>query len=324
MADIHGKKIKLFTLSASKKLGAEIAEKLGISLSELTVTRFADGEVSIDIKETVRGHDVFVIQSTNAPVNENYMELLITIDALKRASAKSINIVMPYYGYARQERKALPRQPISARLMADLLQVAGADRVVCIDLHAAQIQGFFDIPIDNMLASPILAKYIDEKNIQDLCVVSPDHGGTTRARKFAEFFNAPLAIMDKRRIGPNQVGQMTVLGDVKDKNVVVIDDMVDTGGTICLACEKLKESGAKSIIVCCTHPVLSGPACERLQNSSIDEFVCTNTIELPESKKFPKLTQLSCGDLLAHAILNIIDSQSISVLFDYDAKHKVQ
>lgn len=318
MAEVHGKKVKLFTLSASQNLGKEIADYIGIPLSGISVGRFADGEVNIDIKETVRGHDVFVIQSTSAPVNENYMELLIMIDALKRASAKTINVVMPYYGYARQDRKALPRQPISAKLMADLLETAGADRVVSVDLHAAQIQGFFDIPIDNFEGGPVLARYIDSKNIPDMCVVSPDHGGTTRARKFATYFNAPLAIMDKRRSAPNQIAQMTVLGDVKDKNIVVVDDMVDTGGTMVEACNKLKEAGCRDIYVCITHPVLSGPAIERITSSPITEFICTNTIELEPAKRFPKLHQLTVAPVLAQGIMNILDGKPLSGLFTYN------
>ncbi|MDD5183263.1 MAG: ribose-phosphate pyrophosphokinase, partial [Bacilli bacterium] len=218
MADVHGKKVKLFTLNSNPDLAREIAEYMGIELSDSIITRFADGELNINISETVRGHDVFIIQSTSSPVNEHYMELLIMIDALIRASAKTVNIVMPYYGYSRQDRKALSRQPISARLVADLLEVAGATRVLSMDLHAGQIQGFFKIPIDNFEAAPIMVRYIKEKKLDDFVIVSPDHGGATRARKFAENFNAPLAIIDKRRPKPNVVEVMSIIGDVKGKN----------------------------------------------------------------------------------------------------------
>ena len=232
MALIHGKNVKLFSLNANRELAEEIAGYLGIQVSECLVSKFADGEVNISIGETVRGCSVFVVQPTNNPVNENYMELLVMIDALKRASAKEINVIMPYYGYSRQDRKAAPRQPISAKLMADLLQVAGANRMMCLDLHAAQIQGFFDIPIDNFLALPVLAEYFVNKNLDDIVVVSPDHGGTTRARKLAEVLDAPLAIVDKRRPKPNQAEVMNLIGEVDGKNCIIIDDMVDTAGTL--------------------------------------------------------------------------------------------
>ena len=319
MATIHGKKIKLFSLSSNLPLATEVAEYVGVPLSVCNVQRFADGEVSINIEETVRGHDVFVIQSTNKPVNDNYIELLIMIDALKRASAQSINVIMPYYGYSRQDRKAASRQPISAKLMADLLQAAGATRVLCVDLHADQIQGFFNIPIDNFRALPILAKYFVEKNIEDVVVISPDHGGTTRARRLADALGAPLAIIDKRRPRPNVAQVMNVIGEVEGMNAVIIDDMVDTAGTLVAAVEMLKKKGAKDIYCCCTHPILSDPAIERITNSALSELVTTNTIQLEDYKKAcPKMVQLSVAPLIGQGILNIVDDKPLSDLFVYN------
>lgn len=323
MANIHGKKIKLFSLNSNLDLAKEIAEYIGVELSCCNVKRFADGEVQINIDESVRGHHIFVIQSTNKPVNENYMELFIMIDALKRASAKSINVVMPYYGYSRQDRKAAARQPISAKLMADLLQTAGADRVLCMDLHADQIQGFFDIPIDNFRALPILAEYFDEKNLEDVVVISPDHGGTTRARRLAEALNAPIAIIDKRRPRPNVAQVMNLIGEVKDKNAIIIDDMVDTAGTLVAAVNVLIEKGAKNVYCCCTHPILSDPAVERISGSALKEFVTTNTIVLSdEIKNNPKFKQLTIAKVFGQGILNIIDDKAVSDLFDYRGKHE--
>ncbi len=317
MADLHGNKVKLFALNSNPELAKEIADYVGIELSECSLTRFADGEVNINIPETVRGHHVFIIQSTSAPVNENYMELLIMIDALKRASASTINVIMPYYGYSRQDRKALSRQPISAKLVADLLTVAGATRVVSMDLHAAQIQGFYNIPIDNFEAASVIVKYYKKKKLEDIVVVSPDHGGTTRARKFALNFDAPIAIVDKRRPRPNVAEVMNIIGEVKDKNCIIIDDIVDTAGTVIAAAKALKEHGAKSVYVSCTHPVLSGDAPQRILESEIDEFVTTNSIQLPEEKKNSKIRQLSIAQILGQGIINIIDGTSISNLFTY-------
>ena len=282
MAEIHGIKVKLFALNSNPELAKEIADYMGIGLSECTIEKFADGEIGINITETVRGHHVFIIQSTSNPVNEHYMELLIMIDALKRASARSINVIMPYYGYSRQDRKALPRQPISAKLMADMLTAAGATRVVSLDLHAAQIQGFYNIPIDNFEAAPLIAKYIKKQNIEDIVVVSPDHGGTTRARKFALNFNAPIAIIDKRRPRPNVAEVMNIIGEVDGKNAIIVDDIVDTAGTVCAASTALKKAGAKDIYVVCTHPVLSGEGSKRVLNSDITKLITTNTIKLSE------------------------------------------
>ena len=321
MALIHGKNVKLFSLNANRELAEEIAEYLGIQVSECLVSKFADGEVNISIGETVRGCSVFVVQPTNNPVNENYMELLVMIDALKRASAKEINVIMPYYGYSRQDRKAAPRQPISAKLMADLLQVAGADRMMCLDLHAAQIQGFFDIPIDNFLALPILAEYFVEKNLDDVVVVSPDHGGTTRARKLAEVLDAPIAIVDKRRPKPNSAEVMNLIGDINGKNCVIIDDMVDTAGTLAIVVKVLKERGAKAVYACCSHGLLSGTACEKLDATPLEELIITNSVKLSEEKKkYPWIKQLSIAKLLASGILNIVDDKPVSDLFSYNKK----
>jgi len=315
MAIFHGSKVKVFSLSSNHPLAQEIADYVGIPLSDCEVTRFADGEISINISETVRGHKVFVIQTTSNPVNEHLMELLIMIDALKRASAREINIVMPYYGYCRQDRKAKARQPISAKLVADLLTVAGATRVISVDLHAAQLQGFFNIPIDNFRAMPILATYIQSKNLENVCVVSPDHGGVARARTLADILVAPIAIIDKMRPEPNVAEVMNIIGHVRGKNCIIIDDMIDTAGSMVAAAIALKEAGAKDIYALCTHPLLSGSAPERVTNSPIIELVCTNTIYLPEEKKFPKLKQLSIASLLGQGIINIIDDQGISTLF---------
>lgn len=318
MAIIEGKKIKLFALNSNKELAQEISDYLGIPLSDCSVEKFADGEVAININETVRGHSVFVIQSTSTPVNDNYMQLLIMIDALKRASAEQINIIMPYYGYSRQDRKAAPRQPISAKLMADLLQTAGADRIMCLDLHAAQIQGFFDIPIDNFLAFPIFAEYFVNKKLDDVVVVSPDHGGVTRARKLAVVLDAPIAIVDKRRPKPNSAEIMNIIGDIKGKNCIIIDDMIDTAGTISIVISALKERGAKEVFACCSHALLSGNAVEKISKTPIKELVITNSVELAPEKQTSYMVKLSIAELLSRGILNIIKDQPVSDLFTYD------
>ena len=320
MAIIHGTKVKLFCLNSNPMLGQQIADFMGISLAECSISRFSDGEVNINIAETVRGHNVFVVQSTSAPVNENYMELLIMIDALKRASAKTINVIMPYYGYSRQDRKALSRQPISAKLVADLLTKAGASRVISMDLHAAQIQGFFDIPIDNFEAMPILASYFKEHHLEDVVVVSPDHGGTTRARKFALNFDAPIAIIDKRRPRPNVAEVMNIIGDIDGKNCIIVDDIVDTAGTVSIASEALKKAGAKDIYLVATHPILSGEAVKRINESPITKFITTNSIRLSEEKQSDKIVQLSIAKVIGQGILNIIDDKPISVLWDSTAQ----
>ncbi len=322
MALIHGSQVKIFALSSNHDLGEEIANYLGLPLSECSTVRFADGEVMVNIAETVRGHDVFVVQPTSNPVNESYMELLIMIDALKRASAKTINIIMPYYGYSRQDRKAKAREPISAKLMADLIQTAGASRVLTMDLHAAQIQGFFNIPIDNFEALPILVQYFKDKKLDNIVVVSPDHGGTTRARKFALYFDAPIAIIDKRRPRPNVAEVMNIIGEVKDKHAIMVDDIVDTAGTITVAANALRDAGAKDIYVACSHPILSHPAIDRINASAIKELVTTNSIRLSEDKKTEKVVQLSIAKIIGQGILNIIDGKSVSDLFKYDPKNR--
>ncbi|AIM16608.1 MULTISPECIES: ribose-phosphate diphosphokinase [Neobacillus] len=309
--------LKVFSLNSNMPLAREIAKVIGVELGKCSVTRFSDGEIQINIEESIRGCDVFVIQSTNQPVNENIMELLIMIDALKRASAKTINIVMPYYGYARQDRKARAREPITAKLVANLLETAGATRVLCLDLHAPQIQGFFDIPIDHLMGVPILADYFKNKELSgDVVIVSPDHGGVTRARKMAERLKAPIAIIDKRRPRPNVAEVMNIVGNIEGKIAILIDDIIDTAGTITLAANALVENGAKEVYACCTHPVLSGPAIERIQNSKIKELVVTNSISLPEEKKIEKIISLSVAPLIGEAIIRIHEEQSVSTLFD--------
>ncbi len=308
--------LKIFSLNSNAALAREIADIVGVDLGKSSVTRFSDGEIQINIEESIRGCDVYVIQSTSDPVNEHLMELLIMIDALKRASAKTINIVMPYYGYARQDRKARAREPITAKLVANLLETAGATRMITLDLHAPQIQGFFDIPIDHLMGVPILADYFLEKRFDDIVIVSPDHGGVTRTRKMADRLKAPIAIIDKRRPKPNMVEVMNIVGNVEGKTAILIDDIIDTAGTITLAANALVEHGAREVYACCTHPVLSGPAIERIQNSKIKELVVTNSIALPEEKKIEKLIQLSVAPLLSEAIIRVHEKQSVSVLFD--------
>lgn len=308
--------LKVFSLNSNKTVAEEIAKHIGVGLGKCSVTRFSDGEIQINIEESIRGCDVFVIQSTSYPVNEHIMELLIMIDALKRASAKTINIVMPYYGYARQDRKARSREPITSKLVANLLQTAGASRVITLDLHAPQIQGFFDIPIDHLMAVKILSDYFAEKHLDDIVVVSPDHGGVTRARKMADRLKAPIAIIDKRRPRPNVSEVMNIIGNIEGKTCILIDDIIDTAGTITLAANALVENGAKEVYACCTHPVLSGPAIDRINNSKIKELVITNSIALPEEKKTAKIKELSVATLIGEAIIRIYEDKSVSTLFD--------
>ena len=316
MALYHGEKIKLFALTASQNLAKEVSELLNIPLSGCQITRFADGEVGVNIDETVRGHKVFVIQSTSSPVNEHLMELLIFIDALKRASAREINIVMPYYGYSRQDRKAKSREPISAKLVADLLTAAGATRVICLDLHAAQIQGFFNIPIDNLQGMPLFCEYIEKNKIDNFVVVSPDHGGAARARRLAEPFETDIAIIDKRRPKPNVSEVMGIIGNVEGKNCVIIDDMIDTAGTVYNACQALKKAGALDVYMFASHALLSGQAVERLTTGGFKKVVVTNSIELAESKKFPQLEIISIAGLISNAIERVLDDLPLSPLFD--------
>lgn len=308
-------KLKIFSLDSNRKLAEEIAEIIGVKLGQCTVTRFSDGEIQINIEESIRGCDVYIVQSTSEPVNEHLMELLIMIDALKRASARSINIVMPYYGYARQDRKARAREPITAKLVANLLETAGATRMITLDLHAPQIQGFFDVPIDHLMGVPILAEYFEQKRLEDIVIVSPDHGGVTRARKLADRLKAPIAIIDKRRPRPNVAEVMNIVGNIEGKTAILIDDIIDTAGTITLAANALVENGAKEVYACCTHPVLSGPATERIQNSKIKELVITNSIAIPEEKMTDKVVQLSVAALLSEAIIRVFENKSVSVLF---------
>lgn len=312
-------KITVFSLSSSKKLAQDIASILGTKVGDCKVHHFADGEILCEIGESVRGKDVFIVQSTSNPVTENLMEILVLTDALKRASAREITAVIPYFGYARQDRKAKPRQPITSKLVADLLTTAGVNRVVTVDLHAAQIQGFFDIPVDEMQALPLLIKYFRKKKVQDLCVVSPDHGGATRARKMSEAFDCPIAIIDKRRPKPNVAEVMGIIGNVEGKNCILIDDMIDTAGTITAGVDMLKQKGAKDVYIACTHGVLSGPAIERLSTCAAKEVVITNTIEIPQEKKFDKIVSVSVAGLLAHTIENIENDLPVSDVFtQYD------
>ncbi len=307
---------KIFTGNSHIELAKEIADIMGKPLGKATVTKFSDGEISVNIWESVRGIDVYIIQSTCSPVNDNLMELLIMIDAMKRASAGRINAIIPYYGYARQDRKAKARDPITAKLVADLIMAGGADRVLTMDLHANQIQGYFDIPVDHLLGMPIIAKYFKEKQMEDLVVVSPDHGSVTRARNLAEFLNCPIAIIDKRRPEPNKSEIMNIIGNIDGKNCIIIDDMIDTAGTICNAANAIKDLGAKAVFAAATHPILSGPAVERLEASAIEELVLLNTVPLAEEKKLEKMTFLSVAPLFAEAMTRVFTNGSISVLFD--------
>ena len=316
----HGKDIKIFAGNSNRPLAEAICKDIGISLGNAEVGAFSDGENFVSIYETVRGSDVFVIQSTCSPVNDNLMELLIMIDALKRASAGRITAVIPYFGYARQDRKTKPRDPISAKLVANLITKAGADRVLTMDLHANQIQGFFDIPVDNLLGTKILTQYFYDKigtNNPDYVVVSPDLGSVTRVRKFTDKLDLPMAIVDKRRPKPNVSEVMNIIGDIKDKNVILVDDMVDTAGTLCNGAKALVErGGAKSVIACATHGVLSGPAIERLQNSVIDKLILLDTIPAEGDKAIDKIEMLTVADLFAEAIHRIYDEHAISDLYN--------
>ncbi|EAC8769552.1 ribose-phosphate pyrophosphokinase [Listeria monocytogenes] len=310
-------KLKIFSLNSNRELAEEIAKEVGIELGKSSVTHFSDGEIQINIEESIRGCHVYVIQSTSNPVNQNLMELLIMIDALKRASAATINIVMPYYGYARQDRKARSREPITAKLVANLIETAGATRMITLDMHAPQIQGFFDIPIDHLNAVRLLSDYFSERHLgDDLVVVSPDHGGVTRARKMADRLKAPIAIIDKRRPRPNVAEVMNIVGNVDGKVCIIIDDIIDTAGTITLAAKALREAGATKVYACCSHPVLSGPAMKRIEESPIEKLVVTNSIALPEEKWIDKMEQLSVAALLGEAIVRVHENASVSSLFE--------
>jgi ribose-phosphate pyrophosphokinase len=315
--NLHGKDIKIFAGNSNRALAEEIAEKIGLPVGVATVGQFSDGEVAVNIGEVVRGSDVFIIQSTCPPVNDNLMELLILIDALRRASAGRITAVMPYFGYARQDRKAKARDPISAKLVANLITTAGADRILTMDLHAPQLQGFFDIPVDHLLGVPILAEYFKNKfeSFDDVVIVSPDVGSVTRSRKVAERLDVPIAIIDKRRPKANVSEIMNIIGDVRDKRLILVDDLIDTGGTIVNAVKALVEMGAKEVYACCTHAVLSGPAIERIKNSHIKELVMLNTIPQTPEKQIGNIVSLSVASIFAEAIERIYGDISISTLF---------
>lgn len=308
------RELKIITGTSNISFAEKISEYLNTPLTDTLVSRFSDGEIRVQINENVRGSDVFVIQSLCYPANDNIMELLLLLDALKRSSAHRITAVIPYFAYARQDRKDKPRVPISAKLLADLIQKAGAHRVLTVDLHSAQIQGFFDCPVDNLYALPVIYKYLEEKGLDDVVVVSPDAGGVERARVLANKLKAGLAIIYKRRPAPNVVETLDVIGDIKGKNAIIIDDMIDTAGTIVSASKMLIEKGAKSVIAACTHPIFSGPAIDRLKNSPIEEVIATDTIPT-DNKKFEKLTILSVANLVGEAIRRINIESSVSSLF---------
>jgi len=307
--------LKIFTGNSNRQLAEEICQVVGVPLGKAYVGRFADGEVEVKIEENIRGRDCFLIQSTCPPVNENLMEFLIMLDAALRASARRITAVLPYFGYGRQDRKVEPRVPISAKLVAKLITVAGANRILALDLHAGQIQGFFDIPVDHLYAMPVLFEYFRKKNFKDPVVIAPDPGGVERARAFAKRLDASLAIVDKRRPKPNEAAVMHIIGDVKGKDAIILDDMVDTGGTLIRVAEALKKEAAKKVYAACSHGVLSGNATELVAKSELEELVITNTIPLDEKKSNNKIKILSVAYLLGEAILRIHREESVSALF---------
>jgi ribose-phosphate pyrophosphokinase len=313
----HEPELKIFAGNSNPPLAEEFSAYLKVPLGKAVVETFSDGESKVEIKENVRGADVFVLQSTSAPGNDNLMELLLMLDAFKRASAMRITAVIPYYGYARQDRKVIPRVPISAKLIADLITTAGASRMLTMDLHSGQIQGFFDIPVDNLYATPVLLQYLKKRlNHNEVTIVSPDAGGVERARAIATRLNASLAIIDKRRVGPNVVAEMNIIGEVKDQIAVLLDDMIDTAGTLTMAADALKKEGARKILGCCTHPVLSGPAIQRIEESALEELIVTNTIPLgPEAKRCGKIKVLSVAHLIGEAVRRTHEEESISSLF---------
>ena len=314
----HGKDIKIFAGNSNKALAEQIANNLNLKLGSADVKTFSDGEIAVSIGESVRGSDVFIIQSTSEPVNDNLMELLIMIDAFKRASAARITAVIPYFGYARQDRKAKSRDPISAKLVADILTTAGADRILTMDLHAPQIQGFFNIPVDHLLGVPILAPYYIDKfkgNSDDVIVMSPDLGSVTRARNFAQKFDTSIAIIDKRRQKANECEVVNIIGDIVGKKVIIVDDMVDTAGTLCNAANAIKAKGATSVYACATHGVLSGPAIDRIEKSEIEELIILDTISLPADRHSDKIKTISVADVFSEAIQRIYSDQPISSLF---------
>lgn len=309
-------RFKMFSLNSNQKLATEMAELLGCELGKCTVTKFSDGEIQIRIDESVRGSEVYIVQSTSYPVNDNILELLIMIDALKRASASVINVVIPYYGYGRQDRKARSREPITAKLVANLLEAAGANRVLTMDLHTPQLQGFFDIPVEHLIGVPILTQYFADKGLEDMVIVAPHNGSIGRARKMASFLHAPIALIDKRSLENNKEETINVIGNVEGKNVIIIDDLIDTATTLTSAAKALAENGAKSIYAGCTHPVFTGQSIEKIEASPIQELVITNTIELPKEKMLQKITSLSVAPLLAEAIDRIHNEKAVSPLFE--------
>jgi ribose-phosphate pyrophosphokinase len=309
---------KIFALNSNQELAEEMAQLLGCKLGKCSVNQFSDGEIQINIEESVRGCDVYVVQSISQPVNLHMMELLIMVDALKRASAKEINVVIPYFGYARQDRQARPREPITAKLVANLLEAAGTTRVITMDLHTPQIQGFFDIPVEHLIGAPILSHYFADKKLDDLVVVSANKGGVGRARKMASHLHAPIALIDKREAEPNIPETINVIGNVAGKNAVIIDDMINTGETMTSAADALVKEGAKAVYACCTHAVLTGSAISKIEASPIIELVITNTIKLPEEKHLDKLTQLSVATLMVEAIDRIHNEKPVSPLFEFD------
>ncbi|MBB5334941.1 ribose-phosphate diphosphokinase [Pectinatus brassicae] len=309
-------KLCILTGNANSQLAQEVVDYIGVELCHAFVGHFNNGETQVMISESIRGKDVFIIQPTSQPVNDNLMELLIMVDACKRASARNITAVVPYYAYARQDRKTRGREPISAKLIANLMTTAGVDRVVTVDLHAGQIQGFFDIPVDHLAAAPVLARYIREKKLSNIVVVSPDLGGVTRARSLADRLNAPIAIIEKRRPMPGKAEVMSLIGDVEGKDAIIIDDIVDTAGSLCEGAKALKARGVKSIYACCTHGILSDPAIQRIDESPIDELVITNTIALSEDKVSSKVITLSMAPAIGEAIARIYTQTSVSKLFD--------
>jgi ribose-phosphate pyrophosphokinase len=314
---LHDPELKVFSGRAHPVLADEISARLGVERGHVTLYSFADGETYVQIDENVRGADVFVIQPTCPPVNDHLMELLIMLDAFKRSSARRVTAVIPYYGYARQDRKDKPRVPITSKLVADLITAAGADRVLTLDLHAAQIQGFFNIPVDHLFAAPVIVGHLKKLNMDDLTIVSPDAGGVERARAYAKRLGATLAIIDKRRVAKNQTEVMNIIGDVKDRNVFVVDDIIDTGGTLIHSVDALFAQGARSISASCTHGVLSGPAIERINNSKLQQVLTTNSMPMADKEtECPKLHTLSIAELLAEAIKRIHSEDSVSSLFE--------
>ncbi len=307
--------MRVFSLNSNASIANEIVEHMGINMGKSSIKRFSDGEIQMNIEESIRGCDVYLIQSTSQPGNDYLMELLIMIDAMKRASAKTINCVIPYFGYSRQDRKARSREPITAKLIANLLEKAGASRIITIDLHAPQVQGFFNIPVDQLLAFPILSKYFKEKDLEDVVVVAPENGGVIRARQLGNILDSPIALIDRNR-NPHVAKGMDIMGEIEGKTAIVIDDMVDTARTVTSASKALLEKGAKEVYACCTHPVLSEPAISRIEESDIKELVTTNSIYLPDEEKIDRITTLSIAPILANAIIKVQNNESVSTLFD--------